>query len=163
MAPCRERCGRWATPAGSPPLAVSCAGAWEEVEGFDPGFFLYFEDADFGLRLRQAGWRLAQVAEARAYHDKHGPGGTSDRLLRYREAQFRYYRKHRRRWESRLLLAKQRRAAARIADPRARERTLEVCERAESALDRHAVDVGDSPVKAAASAERTADAGRLRS
>ena len=37
--------------------------AWDEVDGFDPGFFLYFEDADLGLRLRAC--RLASGAGRR--------------------------------------------------------------------------------------------------
>lgn len=35
---------------------------------FDPQFFMYYEDSDLCLRLRQAGWRLAVVPAARAVH-----------------------------------------------------------------------------------------------
>jgi GT2 family glycosyltransferase len=109
--------------------------AWNEVEGFDPGFFLYFEDADLGLRLRNAGWRAAQVDEARAFHDRHTPVGSSESFVRSRESQLRYYRKHRPRWESRLVVNKQTRAAAKIADAGVRARMLAVCERARAAVD----------------------------
>jgi GT2 family glycosyltransferase len=110
-------------------------GAWSEVEGFDPGFFLYFEDADLGLRLRRARWRAAQVDDARAFHDRHTPQATSENLVRSRESQLRYYRKHRPRWESRLVVGRQTRAAAKIADAGVRARMLAVCERARTAVD----------------------------
>ena len=109
--------------------------AWDEVDGFDPGFFLYFEDADLGLRLRRAGWRAAQVDDARAFHDRHTPGASSESLVHYRESQLRYYRKHRPRWESRLVVDKQTRAAAKIQDAGVRARMLAVCERARAAVD----------------------------
>lgn len=32
--------------------------AWEEVGGFDEGFFMYFEDNDLCLRMRRAGWQV---------------------------------------------------------------------------------------------------------
>jgi N-acetylglucosaminyl-diphospho-decaprenol L-rhamnosyltransferase len=32
--------------------------AYDEVGGFDPGYFLYVEDVDLARRLRAAGWRL---------------------------------------------------------------------------------------------------------
>jgi GT2 family glycosyltransferase len=39
------------------------------VGDFDERFFMYWEDVDLGLRLRQAGWRLTVVAEATATHE----------------------------------------------------------------------------------------------
>lgn len=35
--------------------------AFEAVGGFDPGFHLYVEDLDLGVRLRDGGWRLRYV------------------------------------------------------------------------------------------------------
>jgi GT2 family glycosyltransferase len=98
--------------------------AWEEVGGFDPAFFLYFEDADLGLRLRQAGWRLGQVEEARAYHDRHDLPAASASLVHYRESQLRYYRKHRPKWENRVVLRKQMRDARNRAPSEARAARL---------------------------------------
>lgn len=34
----------------------------------DEGFFMYWEDADFCFRLRQAGWRLAVSGESKVWH-----------------------------------------------------------------------------------------------
>ncbi len=42
--------------------------ALEEVGGFDPGYFLYWEDLDLSKRLRVAGWRLAAAPEVWADH-----------------------------------------------------------------------------------------------
>lgn len=42
--------------------------AFDAVGGFDPGYFLYVEDVDLGVRLRDAGWRLRHVPEAEVTH-----------------------------------------------------------------------------------------------
>jgi GT2 family glycosyltransferase len=42
--------------------------ALEEVHGFDPGYFLYWEDLDLSKRLRDAGWRLQVTPERWAVH-----------------------------------------------------------------------------------------------
>lgn len=42
--------------------------AFEEVGGFDPGYFLYVEDVDLGVRLQAAGWRLRYEPAARVTH-----------------------------------------------------------------------------------------------
>ncbi len=48
-------------------LAVRRA-AFDGVDGFDPGYFLYVEDLDLGLRLRTAGWRLRYHPDADVVH-----------------------------------------------------------------------------------------------
>ena len=48
-------------------LAVRRA-AFDAIDGFDPGYFLYVEDVDLGVRLRASGWRLRTVPEARVVH-----------------------------------------------------------------------------------------------
>ena len=42
--------------------------AFEAVGGFDPGYFLYVEDVDLAVRLRDAGWRLRYEPDARVVH-----------------------------------------------------------------------------------------------
>lgn len=45
------------------------ASAFRAVGGFDERYFLYYEDADICCRLRQAGYRVAWLPEARVVHD----------------------------------------------------------------------------------------------
>jgi N-acetylglucosaminyl-diphospho-decaprenol L-rhamnosyltransferase len=42
--------------------------AFDQVGGFDPGYFLYVEDVDLGTRLRAAGWRLWHVPSIQVVH-----------------------------------------------------------------------------------------------
>ena len=44
------------------------ATAYREVGGFDPGYFMYFEDVDLGDRLGKAGWRNMYIPESRVLH-----------------------------------------------------------------------------------------------
>jgi len=102
--------------------------AFESIGGFDENFFLYFEDVDFSLRLRQAGWRLRTVPDAQAVHLKGGSqgGGRQDALgsLEYRRGQLAYYAKHRPVWESRLIHRRLRRKFESIEDTAMRQRYL---------------------------------------
>ena len=45
-----------------------------EIGPMDEGYFLYFEDAEYALRARRAGWRIAVAPEARAVHFRGGSG-----------------------------------------------------------------------------------------
>jgi len=49
--------------------------AFDDVDGFDDGFFMYFEDVDLGFRLGQGGWRNVFVPSALVEHE----GGHSTR------------------------------------------------------------------------------------
>lgn len=42
--------------------------AWKQIDGFDPAYFMYFEDTDFCIRLRRAGWSIYFIPEARIHH-----------------------------------------------------------------------------------------------
>jgi N-acetylglucosaminyl-diphospho-decaprenol L-rhamnosyltransferase len=53
--------------------------AFDAVDGFDPGYFMYVEEVDFCWRLARAGWRAAYLPEARVVHI----GGVSTRARPY--------------------------------------------------------------------------------
>ncbi|MBO4238505.1 MULTISPECIES: glycosyltransferase family 2 protein [Pseudonocardia] len=42
--------------------------AFDSVDGFDPRYFMYFEDVDLGMRLDLAGWRNVYVPDADVVH-----------------------------------------------------------------------------------------------
>jgi GT2 family glycosyltransferase len=44
----------------------------EEVEGFDPQFFLYMEEVDLCYRIKQKGYRIAYLPEAQVIHHAGG-------------------------------------------------------------------------------------------
>lgn len=74
--------------------------AFQQVGGFDQNIFLYFEDDDLSLRLRQQAGPLYIVPAARAHHDNGHSSTPSPALSRfkgYNWARSRIYtgRKHR--------------------------------------------------------------------
>jgi N-acetylglucosaminyl-diphospho-decaprenol L-rhamnosyltransferase len=85
-------------PAGA--CVVLRSDVWREVGGFDPEFFLFYEDVDLAKRLRAAGYRNVVVGSARARHDGAQSVGQMDavehQVSRLRSLQ-RYSRKHHRR------------------------------------------------------------------
>jgi len=72
--------------------------ALRQVGMFDPRFFMYVEDADLGLRLRQAGWQLAYLPIDSILHHQKEQGydlyGWVSLMLRRNSVYF--LRKHRR-------------------------------------------------------------------
>lgn len=54
------------------------ADLFRSLGGFDERFFVYLEDLDLSLRVRQAGWRSIYLAEAQAFH---AGGGTSRQIM----------------------------------------------------------------------------------
>ena len=93
---------RSATPQWASFAAIMISRAAIDTVGpMDDGFFLYYEDADYGRRLRRAGYRIRIVDDAVFVHD---PGGStklrekSERLERlpayYYRSRARYYRKY---------------------------------------------------------------------
>jgi len=56
--------------------------ALEVVGGFDEAYYLYYEDVDWGLRARRAGWRTSFVRSARVLHG--GSTGTASDPARRR-------------------------------------------------------------------------------
>jgi N-acetylglucosaminyl-diphospho-decaprenol L-rhamnosyltransferase len=50
---------------------------FQELQGFDERFFVYYEDVDLCLRARQAGWSVVHCADGDAFHRG---GGSSDHV-----------------------------------------------------------------------------------
>src|SRR5687767_10511829 len=50
---------------------------FDELQGFDERFFMYFEDLDFAFRTKRAGWKVYYLADVQSFH--HG-GGTSHQV-----------------------------------------------------------------------------------
>jgi N-acetylglucosaminyl-diphospho-decaprenol L-rhamnosyltransferase len=78
----REREAPTERPAGW--LSGSCflvdLEAFWSVSGFDPGYFMYFEDVDLARRLSQRGWQHVYVPSARIVHE----GGHATRRQAHR-------------------------------------------------------------------------------
>jgi GT2 family glycosyltransferase len=58
---------------------------------FDPRFFMYFEDSDLCLRLKQKGFRLAMVPQARAVHRWRNQSHKAELM---EQAASQYFEKH---------------------------------------------------------------------
>ena len=75
-----------------------------QMQGFDPRFFMYFEEADLCRRIHAAGHGLAYSPVPVVYH----VGGASSRknkarmMLVIRQSMFKYFRKHEPAWKIRL-------------------------------------------------------------
>lgn len=72
------------------------APLFEELQGFDERFFVYFEEVDLACRARQRGWRSLFLADVQAFHKG---GGTSDQVRALRlfyslHSRLAYFRKH---------------------------------------------------------------------
>jgi len=53
------------------------------VGSFDPAFFLYYEDTDLSLRMREAGWTIRFVPDAVAHHEHSATADQGSALFRY--------------------------------------------------------------------------------
>lgn len=68
-----------------------------EVSFFDENYFMYYEDLDWSIRLRQAGYRLRLVADAHLYHRVSlSSGGVDSPAQRYHLARssILFFRRH---------------------------------------------------------------------
>lgn len=69
--------------------------AFENVGGFDPQFFLYWEDIDLGKRLSLLGWRLVYFPGIQVVHERGGSLASITQKTRlYDESADKYFRKH---------------------------------------------------------------------
>jgi GT2 family glycosyltransferase len=70
--------------------------AFAQVGGFDPRYFMYWEDADFCRRLRTAGWRVRYRPDASISHTVGQSSRTAQRLAirAFHDSAYRYYATH---------------------------------------------------------------------
>ncbi len=57
--------------------------ALDDVGGFDPWLFLYYEDTDLSWRMRAGGWSIRHVPDAVAMHRHAASSGTGSAVFRY--------------------------------------------------------------------------------
>ena len=69
---------------------------WETVGLLDPAFFLYYEEADFCVRARDKGWRIAHVPASYLWHKVSQTTGTDSPVTQYymRRNALLYLKKH---------------------------------------------------------------------
>lgn len=81
-------------------MALACAvarrAAVEKVGPLDERFFMYFEDHDWCLRFRRAGWKIHLAPDAEAVHFGGGSEGLlgHDRFDRFYSSMNLFYEKH---------------------------------------------------------------------
>jgi GT2 family glycosyltransferase len=70
--------------------------AFESVEGFDERFFMYWEDADFCLRLKRAGWPVVYNPRESVTHltGRSSARAHTRSLLAFHRSAFLYFRKN---------------------------------------------------------------------
>ena len=101
--PLRRRMLRFAPPAApaAVPWVLGAAlairrAAFDAVHGFDPSFFMYFEEVDLARRLASAGWETHVVPTARVTHV--GGASTSQvrvgMLVQHFRSTNHFYRRH---------------------------------------------------------------------
>ncbi len=66
----------------------------EQVGMFDDGFFMYWEDADLGVRIRRAGWKLAVAPGARILHKQWGSSSRAAAQRMYQESASLFFRRN---------------------------------------------------------------------
>ncbi|HEX9842749.1 MAG TPA: glycosyltransferase, partial [bacterium] len=69
---------------------------YEQIGGFDQGFFMYSEELDYCRRAVAAGWRVVYMPEAAFYHfeGKSSEQAAPERHLRFQRSKIRYFRKY---------------------------------------------------------------------
>lgn len=83
--------------------------AYAQVGGFDPAYFMYFEDIDLCIRLRQAGWRIWFLPEARITHHLGASSrdwqGRARMIASYNQSRYYFFTHTRGAWQGALLKA----------------------------------------------------------
>lgn len=71
-------------------------GMFQQLGGFDEGFFMYCEDVDLCYRAHQAGWKVVYFPDSVIYHII---GRSSDKVptrmtYHFHKSMYRFYKKH---------------------------------------------------------------------
>lgn len=89
-----------------------------ELGGFDPQFFLYWEDVDLCRRAREAGWQVVLLPQTRVLHQRGGSlSDNRHRTKLYDQSADKYFRKHYP--EMICLMVRSARSLYRLLSPRA--------------------------------------------
>lgn len=69
---------------------------FEQVGGFDEGFFMYSEELDWQKRIKEAGWKIVYYPEAQVIHfgGKSSDKAIASRHIHFQTSKVRYFRKH---------------------------------------------------------------------
>lgn len=67
---------------------------FEKVGGFDKNFFLYFEENDLCQRIREEGYTMQKIPQAKILHDWRPEDGDEKSKKVFEESRFYYFRKH---------------------------------------------------------------------
>lgn len=68
---------------------------FEEIGGFDPRFFLYFEETDLCKRIKKKGWGIFIEPKAKVIHFSKGSTPQNENIKKiFRRSRFYYFKKH---------------------------------------------------------------------
>jgi hypothetical protein len=69
---------------------------FEQIGGFDEGYFMYSEELDWQKRVKHAGWQIVYYPEAQVIHygGKSSDKAIADRHIHFQTSKVRYFRKH---------------------------------------------------------------------
>jgi hypothetical protein len=78
-----------------------------QVGGFDPAFFMYFEETDLARRMSAAGWEVHFAPVTDVYHVGGASTGQrrAEMTVQYYSSMEAFYRRHRKPWERAVLRA----------------------------------------------------------
>lgn len=71
------------------------SAVYKKVGGFDPNFFLYFEESDLCKRVREAGWKIFIIPQAKVVHLWGASTPKSPKIKKiFAQSRFYYFKKH---------------------------------------------------------------------
>jgi N-acetylglucosaminyl-diphospho-decaprenol L-rhamnosyltransferase len=84
------------------------AAAYRQLGGYDPAYFMYGEDVDLNIRLRQAGWKIYFLPRARVLHHL-GASSENDwrqrarMVVSYNQSRYFHFTRHEGPWAGRWI------------------------------------------------------------